>query len=172
MSFFMDLSQLSPIGSIRKRLSCLLPSAICLIAIFGSTLVNAGCGRKGNPVPPEFANAAPVVTLLGRVAENGVVLDWNVPAKTYQGKELTALSGFMVKRRKAASANEAESDFDSFTIISEVPLRGATYKEQLAAAYSFTDSSSQKGVAYEYQVVAVSEDGDQSVPGNVVRVTR
>lgn len=132
----------------------LLPLALWLAAF-------AGCGRKTDVKPPEFA--APEVIELG--AENrteGVRLSWPRPRTYADGSTMYNLAGFRVERRQNGGV---------FTQVAELPVTDRERFRQIRR-FHYLDRSVLEGGRYEYRVLSFTLDGYVSEPSNVASITR
>lgn len=117
-------------------------------------LLALGCGRRGDPRPPEEFAPAPVRNLTGRGQVEGVVLSWQTPLQTADGDELLDLATFVIER-----GDYEKGEHTSFDELAELPALQDPQTGVRQQDYSFTDTTLTPGASYEYRVRALNGDG-------------
>lgn len=135
-----------------------------LVAIVGVGAI--GCGKKGNPRPPE--DFAPIAVSSFRVEGDvdAVVLYWEAPQFDQQGGKLEELGGFIVRR--SVFAKDEAPDFDEIAEVEAVP---SDPKSKLPQQYSYEDTTVEAGSTYDYLVYGLNARGVEGLPSGVIRVT-
>ena len=126
------------------------------------------CGRKGDPKPPEFFAPSPVVYPSARGEIDGIVLKWAAPKTNARGDDLIDLEGFVVRR-----ARLSQGVAPSFSTIVEIPYAeksGMPLDPTSVSFIEYKDGDVEVGGRYQYQIVAVNEEGVEGVVGNIIVV--
>ena len=152
-------------------------SVVPAVCLFSSTLVVAGCGKKGPPHPPESADSLQVGSLTGKASVDSILLNWSEPKSA--GRSLGSKqspskgSGSIVRYEvyRSAGRGVAESDFLKLAEISARQTDGSASTEGLASARAFLDRGVKPGLTYRYQVRAVSAADAVVTPTQVLKVT-
>ena len=113
-------------------------------------LLVCSCGKKTNPVPPEFRSPSSVSNLTASATNDYIKLSWALPTKSLNGKDLKNTKYVTIKRKL----------YDAKRFKELQKLR--------ADATSFFDKSAQTGNIYDY-LVYISNDRTGSVD-NIIRV--
>ena len=131
------------------------------------TLFLAGCGKKGNLVPPEALRPAPIADL--RVEQQGerLLVSWSRPAREEGGGALRDLAGFRLFRRELLPPGEdCEECPNAYRLVATVDLeypQGVTIRD---GRFIFTDDAPAAGKGYRYKVVSSKRDGTLSLDSN------
>ncbi len=138
-------------------------SVLCILLL--STLLVAGCGRKGLPRAPELTVPAAITDLTARVEAGGIRLGWSRPRVTLDGQKFNDLMAFVVFRKSIrADCPECRTAYSERTVIN-VEDEGRFFKE---LEYEFMDRRLRSGTVYRYRVLARLSDGSASRPSNEV----
>lgn len=136
---------------------------IVILLIFISSL--AGCGRKGDLIPPEALVPASVTQLQVEQQGTDLRLSWQGPAREQSGRPLRDLAGFRLLRRDlAADGSGCASCPDSWQLLANVDpdLPGETKRS--GATFIHFDRERPLGSASQYRLVAFSKSGGVSLP--------
>jgi hypothetical protein len=121
-----------------------------------------GCGKKGDPKPPE--ETAPVavrsLTAVGEV--EGVRFSWEAPETNAKGDDLSSFKEFQIKR-----SNYVKGERAKWEVIGTIAQNNA---DQFAP-YSYLDTKVVAGSTYEYAIVCVNEDGTEGAIDRIQRIT-
>lgn len=136
-----------------------LSMALCIF------LFAAGCGRKGDLIPPEAIVPPPVTDL--RVVQRGepFELSWTMPGTGRSGVEAAR---FRVMRREVLPPGE-DCPTCPYRQVGEVDLDGPGATGRRGNVVHFRDSRVSAGTTYQYVVVSIDRDGVPSPPSNAVR---
>lgn len=140
----------------RAALACALLA--CVLA------ATAGCGRRGNPRPPEDVLPQTITGLEAREDPAGIVLSWPRPDRYTGGGTMNDLGAFIVER----AVGDGAAGFAEHARI-EVLDRD---RFRQVKNFRFTDTDTSAGVRYRYRVVSTTTDGYVSAPSNEVGITR
>lgn len=147
-------------------------------AVLGSLLFVYGCGRKGDPKPPEAFAPSAVGFYTARGQVDSVILSWQAPKITASGDVLENLEFFSIKR-----AIHDSQKMRRFKDIGEVGVAGLASSgerqagsaspaaSQAAITYSFADRDIVPGSVYDYRVVPVNSRGVEGQSAATLRVT-
>ena len=124
----------------------------------------AGCGRRGNPRPPEDVLPQTITALEVREEPAGIVVAWPRPDLYTGGGKMSDLGAFIVER----AVGEGTAEFTEHARI-EVLDRD---RFRQVRNFRFTDTGTSAGVHYRYRVVSTTTDGYVSAPSNEVGITR
>ena len=131
----------------RSRFSCLWAFAILVVLIF------AGCGKKGDPIPPRIK--LPIVADLAATSvPEGIVLGWSLalPAE--------GIGGFKILRSVTNRGTEAcpgcPQDYRPFK---EAALTDGRLRREGAAGFRYTDTDVRNGSFYSYRIAVCNRAG-------------
>lgn len=137
-----------------------------LLVIF-MVLLLAGCGKKGNLVPPEALLPAPVADLKVEQQGERFVVSWSRPAREEGGGALRDLAGFRLFRRELLPPGaDCEECPDAYRLVATVDLQypqGVTARD---GRFFFQDDEPAAGKSYRYKVVSLKKDGTISRASN------
>ena len=85
-------SQILPAQISGRRIS--FGVVFCVLLLL---LVGQGCGRRGNPKPPELTAPGAVTFLTARASVDGVTLEWQAPETDAAGEPVKGLDSFKIK---------------------------------------------------------------------------
>lgn len=121
----------------------------------------SGCGIKGLPVPPRYAEPPAVSDLQYQVVGNQINLTWSVPPQKRATDNLT-ITGAKVFRLKQSLKNLPCKDCpQTFRIIGKIPARSGSMQFQ---------DTIDKGFRYYYKIVLYDEGNHDGEDSNIVRV--
>ncbi len=131
-------------------------TAIMLLAVL------AGCGIKSPPRPPQFVLPETIRDLRASAALDGIKLTWTRPTRYTGGDRMRDLNAFVVFRAEGPG---------QFAPLVEIPVTDRE-RFQYERKPSYVDDDSVVGHSYRYIVIAVTTDGYEGHPSNVVELTR
>ncbi len=121
----------------------------------------SGCGIKGPPVPPGYANPPAVSDLQYQVTDNQLTLTWSIPP-TKDGTKKQTVAGARVLRLKQSLKNTPCQDCPlTFTLIRKIPARSGSMQVQ---------DTIDKGFAYTYKIVLYDAENHDGEDSNIVHV--
>ncbi|MDO9529513.1 MAG: hypothetical protein Q7J27_10195 [Syntrophales bacterium] len=139
---------------------------VSLIAvIFFLTVFYLGCGKKGNPVPPEIKIPKAVNDLSVKIAEGEIVLAWSVPESN------TDVAEFKIYR----SALEVEGDScvgcpREYLLIAELSSGDPKLLKEAKGKINYLDSKVKAGWLYSYKIEICNSDGYCSGDSNIAEI--
>ena len=120
----------------------------------------SGCGIKGSPIAPGYANPPAVSDLQYQVDGNQLTLTWSVPPKGATDSDTFA--GVKLFRLKQAPKNTPCQDCPlTFTLIRKIPARSGSMQVQ---------DTIDKGFAYTYKIVLYDAENHDGEDSNIVHV--
>jgi hypothetical protein len=127
--------------------ACLLTGLIMMI------IAIAGCGKKGDPIPPRIK--LPVVHDLTAVSlQQGIVLSWSLDVQTW------GIGGFKILRsvtnRGAEACPGCPQDYRPFA---EVAIADGRLRREGVAVFRYTDTDVRGGSFYTYRLTACDRTG-------------
>jgi hypothetical protein len=133
----------------RNRLfSCFLTGLLAVIIIF------AGCGKKGDPIPPRIK--LPIVTDLTTVSvPEGIVLNWSLEIRA------DGIAGFKILRSMMNRGEDAcpgcPQDYRPFR---EVALADERLHRMGAIGFRYIDTDVRGGSFYSYRIAVCNRTGN------------
>jgi hypothetical protein len=127
-----------------------------------ATVAFLGCGVKSQPIPPESARPAKIVSLEAANSKEGVRLTWDRPDEYAGGGKLKDLGSFTVSRTQEGKPAEKIGDI-------QVNDEG---RFQVQQTFTFIDGNTIMGKTYHYQVTSSTTDGYVSEPSNDATIAR
>jgi hypothetical protein len=140
---------------------------LLLLLIF---FLPAGCGRKGQLIPPEALLPVPIADL--QVAQEGgrFRVSWSLPPKPGGGGAHRELAGFrLFKREVLPPDQDCEACADAYRLAKSVDLDYLQDVRRSGDRLLTSDSDIALGTTYQYKVVAVNKDGTVSPDSNRAR---
>lgn len=130
----------------------------CLAAfLFAAAL--GGCGRMGNPIPPEEALLAQPTALIIHGRGGKLSLSWSAPEKTVRGDLAQDIRGYEVE------IEEWEPGADSCAACPSTPA-----KTVFSPTTTFSHASVKPGYAYRYRVIPVDYRGREGTRSQAVSI--
>ena len=136
--------------------------AALLICVAVANLSWLGCGVKSVPIPPEAARPEKIQNLAGSSSKEGIRLSWSRPENYAGGQKMRDLGGFTINR----STGDAP-----FQKIGEIPVTDQG-RFQVERTFTYTDTATELGSTYRYQVISNTTDGYHSEASNTLTVVR
>jgi hypothetical protein len=123
------------------------------VGLIMAILIIAGCGKKGDPIPPR--TKLPIVADLAVASlPEGIVLNWSLDVGTQ------AIGGFKILRSATSRGDEAcpgcPQDYRPFT---EVKLTDGRLHREGAAGFRYVDTDIRGGGFYSYRIAVCSHTG-------------
>jgi hypothetical protein len=116
-------------------------------------LIFAGCGKKGDPIPPRIK--LPIVADLAATSlPEGIILGWSLDVSA------GGIRGFKVLRSETGQGKEAcpgcPQDYRPFK---EVTLTDERLRREGAMGFRYTDTDVRTGSFYSYRIAVCNRDG-------------
>ncbi len=142
-----------------------LENVLLMAVIFFLTVFYLGCGKKGNPVPPEIKIPKAVNNLGVKITEGKIILAWTVPESD------TDVAEFKIHR----SALEIEGDScvgcpRNFLLIVELSSGDPKLLKKAKGEINYFDSKIKKGFLYSYKIEICNSDGYCSSDSNIAEI--
>jgi hypothetical protein len=142
-----------------------LKNVLLVVVIFSLTLFCLGCGKKGNPVPPEIKNPESVNDLSVKIAEGKIILAWSVRESN------TDVAEFKIYR----SALEIEGDScvgcpRDYLLIAELSSGDPKLLQEAKGKIKYLDSKVKAGWLYSYKIEICNTDGYCSGDSNITEI--
>lgn len=141
--------------------------ALLLLAALVLALAAAGCGKKGQLVPPEALAPAPVANLAVVQKDAHFQVSWSAPGKQEGGAPLTDLAGFLLFRRLLLPAGEdCEECPSAYSQLARIELDYPQGIRQVGNLLIYDDFESRLGKSYQYKVRCFTTEAAQSGDSN------
>ena len=132
-------------------------------------LAGLGCGKKGDPRPPELATPKTITDLRARSGPNGISLTWERRTEYVDGKELKDLASFVIFRKEVSqSCPDCPVPYRPLTTVHVEDRDKFAQKKQ----YRYDDQEVRPKAIYRYRISSQLLDGSLSAPSNEVEITR
>ena len=142
-----------------------LQTVFLITVVFFLTVFCLGCGKKGNPVPPEIITPASVSDLSVKVAKGGIALGWSVAGNNVDVAE------FKIYR----SELEIEGDTcpgcpRKYFLIADLSYGDPNLIMEGGSAVAYLDSNVKAGCLYSYKIEICNSSGYCSGDSNVAEI--
>jgi hypothetical protein len=107
-------------------------------------LFSQGCGKKGDPLPPDFTMPKEVTNLTARIDGIGVTLNWSISGK---GSDV---SRFRILRSERDAKNACRSCYGEQAIIAEFSVEDGELQTTNEGSFSYRDIEVVYGRSYAY----------------------
>jgi predicted small lipoprotein YifL len=138
-----------------------------IVFVIFMVLLLAGCGKKGNLVPPEALVPAPVADLKVEQQGERFMVSWSRPGREEGGGALKDLAGFRLYRRELLPPGEdCEECANAYRLVASVDLeypQGVLVRDE---RFYFQDDEPAVGKGYRYKVLSYKRDGTLSHDSN------
>jgi hypothetical protein len=136
------------------------------VGLIMAILILAGCGKKGDPIPPRMK--LPIVADLAAASlPEGIVLNWSLDVGTQ------AIGGFKILRSAVSRGAEAcpgcPLDYRPFT---EVKLSDGRLHHEGASGFRYVDTDVRGGGFYSYRIAVCDRAGSCGEPSNTAGAVR
>jgi hypothetical protein len=132
--------------------STILRLFICMLCI----LLCAGCGKKGDPIPPKMT-LPPAVSDLGAVsASEGVVLNWSISGTTER------IDHFRIIRSEAAADQACPGCPQDYKPFVTLKVADQNLRREGENGFRYVDAAVETGRFYSYRVAACDSRGNCS----------
>ncbi len=129
----------------------------------------SGCGKKGDPRPPELATPKTITDLRARSVPTGIILTWDRPTEYVDGTALKDLASFVIFRKEVSqSCPDCPVPYRQLTTVFVEDRDKFAQKKQ----YRYDDQEVRPKAIYRYRISSQLLDGTLSAPSNEVEVSR
>jgi hypothetical protein len=130
-------------------------------SLFTLILISAGCGLKGDPIPPRIKPPAAIADLGAATSRGGVLLGWSLT------DPLEKIGTFQLLRSETIRGNEACPECpQDYKRHKTIPVADPTLRRDGEKKFSYTDGDVDAGHFYLYRVVVCDRTGNCSAPSN------
>lgn len=132
-----------------------------LLAIFLVAALAASCGKKGDPVPPQWTRPLAVGGLTAAASTAGIGLAWSVAGDREQA------ASFRLLRSETADGSRACPGCpQAYRPYLAIPVGGEGLQPQGEKGWRFLDRGVRPGSYYAYRVAACDKSGICGEPSN------
>jgi hypothetical protein len=161
---------------------------LCGVQLAGVMLLLPGCGRYGDPLPPQYFSPKAVGQLEVTADLRGVNFKWNAPSASQNGKELKSMNGYYVERKeilRRADIVDARVPYERLDELEDTHVEvlkdmreearkagqvGRKVKvDQSLVKFGYSDTTVQPGHTYTYRIVPFNQGG---VEGEVLKIVK
>jgi len=136
--------------------------SIIAVLLIGAGLTYAGCGIKSRPLPPSEVRPQRTLDLEAISVNDGIRIRWSRPERYSGGARMRDLGKFEILR--ASGGGEPQ-------VLADIPVTDLQrFRQQ--RHFSYTDTDTELGRRYRYQIISVTTDGYESLPSNQAEVVR
>lgn len=155
------------------------------IAVLLVSLI-VGCGRYGNPLPPEMFTPQAVKDLEAKASLTGIELSWMAPSNNMKGDTLESIDGYFVWRRKQVTQAGEVEDFEQVATLEDNHLQIQQQLQEEARAkgkiarrvkvkdelklFNWLDKDVEAGTTYYYRVIPFNQGDTEGEINKEVRV--
>lgn len=142
-----------------------LSLALMMTVVFFLAALIAGCGKRGDPVPPKITAPKAVSDLKGMIVEGGIVLGWNMPENSIDA------AGFKIYRSELEiGGNGCPGCPREYSLIADLSCRDPKLVSDGEKKIGYLDTDVKIGWLYSYKIVACNSSGYCSGESNIVEI--
>ena len=136
-----------------------------MMAVFFLAALIAGCGKRGDPVPPKVTTPKAVSDLKGMIVEGGIALSWSIPEKSVD------VDGFKIYRNELKiDGNGCPECPREYSLIADLSCRDPKLVRDDEKKTGYLDTNVKIGWLYSYKVVTCNSSGYCSGESNIAEI--
>jgi len=150
-------------NKVRERLVFGLRLVILTAFLLG---FQAGCGKKGPPVPPRRYRAPAVTDLSYQLDGQALTLLWSIP-ETRDGDAAAPVGCFVYKAKQPLANTDCPDCSESFSPVADLQVQKDASGKFLTPTMTYTADLAQ-GFIYTYKIACYARDGGLGADSNIV----
>jgi hypothetical protein len=125
-----------------------------LAGLFVLLFLSAGCGKKGDPIPPRMKMPTTIVDLSVVSVKEGILLAWSLP------EPLRPIGSFKLLRSETLEGNEACPECpQEYRPLRTVAVNDKRLRREGEGKFSYVDGDVIAGRYYSYRLVVCDPNG-------------
>jgi hypothetical protein len=148
----------------RRSFSRCTLAALLLVAVAA-----AGCGKKGDPIPPRFIPPPPIAGLAADSVAEGILLGWSMPGP------IGGIDHFRIVRSEIPAEQACPGCPQEYRPLATPKVNDPALRRTGEGTFGYLDSAVSGDRFYSYRVSACdprSHCGEPSAPANRLRERR
>jgi hypothetical protein len=137
-----------------------------LAGLLVGIMLVAGCGKKGDPIPPQVKVPAAIADLSAASSTAGIILRWSLPVS------VEGIGSFRILRSDSDAAQACPGcPQDHRTLVQLAVADGRIEREEGGKGIRYIDTAVKAGRFYSYRVVSCNPRGYCGEASNTVQMT-
>ena len=109
-------------------------------------LIFQGCGKTGNPVPPDLVMQNGITDLTARIERGAVVLNWSIAGK------VADVARFRILRSERDIKNDCVACYREQTLLADLPIGDGRLQTEGQGVFTYRDLEVVSGHVYAYVI--------------------